>query len=35
MDAERQATIQEEERIAREGSRLLDVVPLPYPFYTN
>ena len=26
IDAERQATIQEQERIAREASRLLDVV---------
>jgi hypothetical protein len=31
LDAERQATIQEQERIAREGSRLLDVVQSPYP----
>ena len=31
MDAERQATIQEQERIAREGSRLLDVVQSSHP----
>jgi hypothetical protein len=30
MDAEREATIQEQERLAREGSRLLDVVDPPY-----
>ena len=31
MDAERQATIQEQERIAREASRLLDVVQSSHP----
>jgi len=36
MDAEREATIQEQERLAREGSRLLDVVfRCSCPFFNN
>ena len=36
MDAEREATIREQERLAREGSRLLDVVhPSHLPLSNN
>ena len=35
MDAEREATIREQERLAREGSRLLDVVYPPHLLLSN